>query len=147
MKTTIIIGVAALAAIPVSAPSRSADLTVTVSGIEQAGGRICCALYGPDGEFLESSAAIGWEWVDAQGASAECRFTGIAGGSYAVAVFHDHNGNRTNDANLLGIPIEPWGVSNNARPLFRAPTFEEAAVTVADGETREIGVTIETTLP
>ena len=147
MKTTIIIGVAALATVIAEPPVRSAELTVTVSGIEKTEGKICCALYGPDGEFLEGSAAIGWKWVDALGASAECRFAGIAGGSYAVAVFHDRNGNRTNDANFLGIPIEPWGVSNNARPLFRAPTFEEAAVSVAEGETREIGVTIETTLP
>jgi uncharacterized protein (DUF2141 family) len=147
VKTTIIIGVAALAAVLAAPPARSTELTVTVNGIEKAEGQICCALYGPDREFLEPSAAIGWAWVGAAGASAECRFTGIAGGSYAVAVFHDQNGNRTNDANLFGIPTEPWGVSNNARPMFRAPTFEEAAVSVADGETREIGVTIETTLP
>jgi uncharacterized protein (DUF2141 family) len=141
------IGAAAIAALITPLPSHAAELAVNIGGIEQAQGKICCALYGRGGEFLEPSAALDWKWVDAAQGGVECRFTGIAGGSYAVAVFQDYNGNRTNDTNLLGIPTEPWGVSNNARPMFRAPTFEEAEVPVGDDETRKISVKIETTLP
>ena len=51
-------------------------------------------------------------------------------GTYAVAVSHDLNGNRQTDTNLIGLPIEAWGVSNSFRPLMRAPHFDEAAFQV-----------------
>ena len=60
------------------------------------------------------------------------RFSGLAPGRYAVAVGHDLNGNRRVDTNLLGMPTEQWGVSNNARPALRVPRFEETACTVPD---------------
>ncbi len=72
----------------------------------------------------------------------ECRFEGLAPGSYAVAVLHDLNGTGRNDTNFLGIPTEDWGVSNNVRPTLRAPRVEEAAVEVKDGPAVVIGVVV-----
>ena len=46
-------------------------------------------------------------------------------GQYAVAVYQDLNQNKHLDTNVFGIPSEPYGFSNNARPKWRAPTFEE----------------------
>lgn len=65
-----------------------------------------------------------------------CTFTGLADGRYAFAGLVDANGNGALDTNLVGIPKEAWGTSNNARPAMRAPTFDEAAVAVSDGTTR-----------
>ena len=45
---------------------------------------------------------------------------------------HDVNGNRRADTNLVGMPVEQWGVTNNARPTLRAPRFDEAAFAVAE---------------
>ena len=50
------------------------------------------------------------------------------------------NHNLTLDSNWVGKPTEPWGVSVNLRPAFRAPTFEEAAFDVADAP---IGLRVE----
>ncbi len=52
-------------------------------------------------------------------------------GTYAVAVHHDANSNGKVDTNFLGIPREGYGVSNDPRPRFRAPRFEEARVVVS----------------
>ncbi len=52
----------------------------------------------------------------------------VVPGAYAVAVHHDANSNGKVDANFLGIPREGYGVSNDARPKFRAPRFGEARV-------------------
>jgi uncharacterized protein (DUF2141 family) len=41
------------------------------------------------------------------------RFEGLAPGRYAVAAFHDEDGNGKVKTNLIGIPREPVGVSNN----------------------------------
>ncbi len=46
-------------------------------------------------------------------------------GRLAIEVFHDENGNGRLDTALLGYPTERWGVSNQVRPGFRAPTLEE----------------------
>ncbi len=55
----------------------------------------------------------------------------VAPGAYAVAVHHDANSNGKVDANFLGIPKEGYGVSNDPRPRFRAPRFDEARVAIA----------------
>ncbi|MEL6963931.1 MAG: DUF2141 domain-containing protein [Pseudomonadota bacterium] len=119
-----LLGLSFLSAFPVL----SAELTVAVTGIKSDTGEIGCALYGgADGFPLEPSKATE-QWHDAQSAGVQCRFADLDPGAYAVAVSHDFNGNRQTDTNFLGIPKEPWGVSNNARPRFRAPSFDEAAV-------------------
>jgi len=54
-----------------------------------------------------------------------------APGVYAVAVHHDANANGKMDANFVGIPKEGYGMSNDPRPRFRAPTFAEARVVIS----------------
>jgi uncharacterized protein (DUF2141 family) len=59
-------------------------------------------------------------------------------GWYAVSCFHDLNNNGILDKNLLGIPTEPYGFSNGARPKFRAPNWEETRVWLNQGDTVEL---------
>ncbi len=47
-------------------------------------------------------------------------------GEYAIAVFHDKNANGKCDRNLLRIPTEAYGFSNNVKPRFSAPNFKDA---------------------
>jgi uncharacterized protein (DUF2141 family) len=46
-------------------------------------------------------------------------------GSYAIRVFHDQNSNGKLDTNLIGIPKERFGFSNNVMGQFGPPAFEE----------------------
>jgi uncharacterized protein (DUF2141 family) len=48
-------------------------------------------------------------------------------GDYAVAVVHDENANGKLDT---GAPSEGYGASNNPKPQFRAPWFQEAKFTL-----------------
>ncbi len=62
-----------------------------------------------------------------------------APGLYALAVYHDEDGNRKFNKNFLGIPIEPFGVSNNPTIGLSPPSFEEAAFNVpAEGTSLNI---------
>ena len=50
-------------------------------------------------------------------------------GNYAIGIFHDVNLNNKMDNIFLGVPIEQYCSSNNARallgpPVFKAATFE-----------------------
>ena len=47
-------------------------------------------------------------------------------GTYAVSTFHDENSNGKLDTNLLGIPTEGVGASNNAKGHFGPPKFDDA---------------------
>jgi uncharacterized protein (DUF2141 family) len=48
----------------------------------------------------------------------------------AVAVFQDIDGNGRLSKNLLGIPVEPYGFSRNARGALGPPRFDNASIVV-----------------
>ena len=125
-----------------SSPAQSEAITVVVAGIEAEAGKIGCALYGgPEGFPMDDSLAT-VQWQDASRSGVECSFDGLAPGAYAVAVSHDFNGNQRTDTNFFGIPTEPWGVTNNVRPILRAPRFEEAAVRLKPGAALRVTVEV-----
>jgi len=47
-------------------------------------------------------------------------------GNYAIRVFHDENGNSELDTDILGIPSEDYGYSNDASGWFGPPSWEKA---------------------
>lgn len=64
------------------------------------------------------------------GGSATLSFRGLAPKRYALRVFADENGNGKLDSNLLGIPTERYGFSNDAMGNRAAPGFDAAAFQV-----------------
>lgn len=118
------------AAVLLATAAGAADVTVTVSGLASREGRLLCALH-PDGtHFPGAGPGVATDAVPADPAGTTCRFQGVEPGTYAVAVFHDANGNGELDTNFVGIPSEDWAVSNNVRPMMGAPSFDDAAVPV-----------------
>lgn len=47
-------------------------------------------------------------------------------GQYAITLLHDENKNDKMDKNLLGIPKEGYGFSNNVTLKFGPPSYEES---------------------
>lgn len=69
--------------------------------------------------------------VAARPGRVELRVRNVKPGRYAIAVFHDTNGNGKLDRNFIGLPQEPYGFANDVgRRGF--PSFEGAPVTVSD---------------
>ena len=120
----------------------AAEVVVRVSGLTQPSGQVGCSLFSAAAGFPMDSTSAPSLWLPAQGKGVTCRFNDVPEGTYAVSVGHDLNGNRRVDTNLFGVPTEPWGVSNNARPTLRAPRFDEAAFKVG-GDGKEVVVDIE----
>jgi len=119
-----------LALLLLAAPASAAELTINVSGLRSADGEVGCALHA-DAQTFPGGSPFRTVWRKADPRGVQCRFTDVAPGAYAVSVFHDANGNRRLDTNLIGIPSEDWGMSNNIRPAMRAPTFAESRIDVA----------------
>jgi len=53
-------------------------------------------------------------------------------GTYAVSVYEDLNENHKLDRNVIGIPREPVGVSNNPKGSFGPPRFSECAFSLGN---------------
>ena len=68
------------------------------------------------------------------GRAASIRLTGMAPGTYALAVIHDENGNGRLDK-FMGIPREGFGFSRNPRIRMGPPRFEEVRFEIAAGGT------------
>lgn len=107
-------------------PPPAAGLRVVFTNIKHAQGQIYVAVYDNAADYMDSNKAKSKRIlpVSAKG-TLECAFPELGPGTYAISCFHDVNGNGQLDTNFLGIPSEPYGASNNARPKFRAPNWEE----------------------
>lgn len=118
-----------------SSAASATDLLVRVVGLTAPLGQVGCSLFTDEQGFPMDNSRARVQWLPAQADGATCRFSNVAPGRYAVSIAHDRNGNRRVDTNFIGLPTEPWGVSNNARPTLRAPRFDEAAFTVPSAPT------------
>ncbi len=115
---------AATLATTLAASSFAADLTVEIKGVNSANGQIYIGLY---------DKAEGWMkggFKNVETAAKKDRviyeFKDLPEGVYAISLYHDENGNGKFDSNLVGMPIEPYGFSNDAMGNFGPPTFEQA---------------------
>ena len=57
--------------------------------------------------------------------STKISFDSISPGKYAIQFFHDENENQKMDFNLIGIPKEKFGSSNDVKPILGPPKFEK----------------------
>lgn len=127
----------ALCLVAVGSVAHAARLNVTVQDVRSERGVITLALYSSSETFSQFEMDIVSRTVSARRGAVTITFDGLPPGLYAIAAFHDENGNGAFDTNFLGLPKEGYGFSNNAAVRFGPPSFEEAAVVVqvADSET------------
>lgn len=113
-----------------SSPKKT-SLKIEIQNIKTVKGSVFIALFKAGSEFPTGKPTEGKK-VDATGQSVQTTFS-VEPGEYAVAVFHDENGNGKMDKGMFGIPKEPYGFSNNFRPKMSAPKFSDCQFTVGDG--------------
>jgi uncharacterized protein (DUF2141 family) len=77
-----------------------------------------------------SEKALASQTAPMRAGAAEVVFRGLAPGRYAVRMFADENGNAKLDTNLMGMPTERYGFSNDAKGKRAAPGFDAAAISV-----------------
>lgn len=91
-----------------------------------ASGRVACALFDGEAGFDASSAPVAATTLDLVDGRAEWSVE-VPAGAYAVKAYLDADGDGTLDRNALGIPTEPYGISNGARGRFGPPSWSDAA--------------------
>lgn len=115
----------------------AADLRVTVADGPAAPAPLYVALF-DSAESFAADKSMAAQVLPLRDGGARMVFIGLPAGRYALKLFADQNGNGKLDANLLGLPVERYGFSNDARGNMGPPTFDAAAVTL-DGDA---GITV-----
>jgi uncharacterized protein (DUF2141 family) len=126
-------------------PAWAGDLRVVVEGIASSAGTIVAGLYDNQDSFERAVAKSSTVQVNdsrrlvgiSLRPSAETQtivFADLRPGRYSVVVFHDENDNAKLDKDVLGLPIEAYAISNNARGFLRPPAFKDAVVSIGERE-------------
>jgi uncharacterized protein (DUF2141 family) len=124
-RTSLRIAPLALVAALSSAGAFAGDLTVKLHGIRAQTGLVKVAVVDSQEAWGGKAAPVRADGAPAQGEEASFTFKDLKPGSYAVMITHDENGNGRMDTNLVGMPLEGYGFSNNPQAM-RKPTWDEA---------------------
>ncbi|MEM9223159.1 MAG: DUF2141 domain-containing protein [Pseudomonadota bacterium] len=108
--------------------ANAGDMTITVLGVSSGKGMIRAALHAAAKDFPDAQNAIATLSAPARPGATTLVFKGLPPGRYAVAAFHDEDGNGKLKTNLIGVPTEAYGFSRNARGSVGPPSFNAAAV-------------------
>ena len=112
----------------------AATLTVKVANIDEKGGELHVALYDEASWPNDDAKPIADMVVPAVLPETTVTFKDLAPGVYGVKTYQDANRNGKFDQNWLGWPLERYGFSRDARPIFSEPGFDKTKFTLSDGE-------------
>ncbi|QJR14546.1 DUF2141 domain-containing protein [Usitatibacter palustris] len=124
----------ACSTLALSAAASAADIAIEVKGITEAKGNIMVAVYDKADQWL--GKPLKYARVPAAMPSVTVSIEGLEAGVYAVSIYQDIDSNGKLDTNVMRIPIEPIGFSNDATGSFGPPKFEDARIQVPASGTR-----------
>lgn len=136
MKTRMMVWAVLMAG---GAVAQNNSLTVVIKGVKDGQGKVAVALFNNEKDFMKSRL-VG-KVIDASAGEVQVVFENVAPGDYAISVMHDENENDKLDSNLIGMPKEGFGFSNDAMGMFGPPSFEKAKFTCSPSQT--ISVTMK----
>lgn len=105
-------------------PAHAAMLQVVVTGVQSSKGAVMVAVC-TEREFLQPHCS--WNGRAPAHPGEVTVVLEVPPGTYAVQAFQDEDGNGNVTMNLLGMPVEPIGFSNNPTVRFSAPRWRDAA--------------------
>lgn len=113
-------------------------LSVKIHGVKTSNGTINVAVYNKSDHFLKFDQVFKADSVKAEKGETRIYLENLPEGEYALAIFHDENGNEKLDTNWLGVPKEDIGFSKAKMKTFGPPHFKECAFKLLDHSEIEI---------
>jgi uncharacterized protein (DUF2141 family) len=135
MRAIILAVCAAMAtAIAASASAQSANtITVAVEGLRNDQGVVRCGLFNSPNGFREPGKEFKGAEAKILGGKANCVFTDVPPGTYAVALFHAEHNEARLETGMFGIPKQGYGFSRDAKGSMGPPSFNAAAYAYQGG--------------
>ena len=104
---------------------------IRIDGVKNKKGTVNIAIYKSDADFKNENFA--YVSKISSDASVYFVFEKVEYGKYAIAIYHDENENRKLDRNMIGIPSEGYGFSNNAKgSILGPPKFQDTSFSVEE---------------
>lgn len=100
-------------------------ITVKITNIENTKGVIEIGLYNKESKFPNVGQTYRMARVKPEGKVLKHKFKNLKTGKYAICVYHDQNGDKKCNTNMIGVPKEPYAFSKNFRPRFSKPDFSD----------------------
>ena len=116
----------------------TAELTIRVDNVLPAGGILRLGLYDAARYPDDNSKPIASADVPAVPGETVITLHGLQPGTYAIQTFQDVNANDKMDTSWLGLPLEPFGFSQDAKPFLSKPSFDDVKFTLAAGENSQV---------
>ncbi len=107
-------------------------VTVIAENLRNSDGLLAMTLYADDSRrFLvkHGSLSVGRVKVQPGGTTRGCIFLPEPG-VYAIALYHDENGDTKFNRSMIGLPVEGWGFTNNPPTLMGLPSFSSVRLNV-----------------
>ena len=123
MLRLLLAGLLALTISPAGA-APLATLTVKVENVSPRGGNVRVALYNAQ-NYEGDHDPVTDKVLPAVTGETIVVLDAVPPGTYAIKMFQDFNKNGEFDTNWLGLPLEKYGFSNDAHPLFSEPPFSK----------------------
>ncbi len=121
---------------PKTLASLKGNLSVEIDGLKNQKGQVCFSIFSSNKGFPDNGKrALQAQCVKLATTPQKITFPNLKAGNYAIAVIHDANSDGILNRNVLGIPTEGFGFSNN--PIIRTgpPKFGDSAILVAGSST------------
>ncbi|MBU6237598.1 MAG: DUF2141 domain-containing protein [Planctomycetes bacterium] len=122
----------------VSGKSTRLLVEVEISGFQNQEGKCRLAAYDSPSGFQNPDLALARSTIPIDGKSIRWSFEwnresdDTGPGQLAISAHHDRNENGQLDKNLVGMPTESYGFSNNPKRGYGPPKFEQVVVTRPD---------------
>ncbi len=121
------VSLAALALLALATSAQAANLEISVTGLRNDKGTVFLCVFSTPARFPNCAGdpSVISRRLPASAAGIRVNIP-VDPGIHAVSVYHDENGNGRMDTNILGIPTEGGGVSNNPAVRWGPPRFGDA---------------------
>lgn len=114
------------------------QLTIQVENIKIPQGQLLLAIYDSHENYdAEKSPKHFMKQLAITTNTTRIKFEDLPAGYYAIKAFHDTNNNNKLDTNLIGLPKEQYGFSNNVTGRLGPPSFEQSRFSI-QGDTVHI---------
>lgn len=121
--------------------NETTDVQLKIYGVTQLKGNLMIAVYENASQFPKFGKGDINIVHDVVSKNPSVKISDLKiGKTYALAVFHDVNGNKYLDKNFLGMPEEKYGFSNGARGTFGPPYYSDAIFTVSRNQKMSITI-------
>lgn len=112
-------------------PLQAADIALKVENITELSGTLFWSVFDDEDSYKSEQTPLVAGRSKVTASSLKLTLHELPAGEYAVKLFHDANDNGEMDTNLIGLPQEGYGFSNNAGS-FGPASFSDAKVIVSE---------------